>query len=245
MWKGSMGGRVRSSRMEGMRLEIEEPRLRPRSRELMLRLGRELMLRLWIQQVELAALPPKPRLAGRCSWRRSLQLDWNIRRLCACPPLCQGPDLLITALQLWQPGDLDLTAIVSPSPWTGMLLPGIMLRSLLTKREIALPALRANTIRVSGYLPHTVQPLLGALLLLWLQVQNGLLEALLHLCFQVQDCQTETLLQFQVGKGVFVTLPLCLIMIPKGLLAPLEEFLEGGHWEVALDLQMLVSLCLC
>src|ERR1700691_3879338 len=87
MWKGSMGGRVQSSRMEGMRLEIEEPRLRPRSRELMLRLGRELTLRLWIQQVELAALPPKPRLAGRCSWRRSLQLDWNIQRLCACPPL--------------------------------------------------------------------------------------------------------------------------------------------------------------
>src|SRR6202167_3307878 len=138
MWKGSMGGRVQSSRMEGMRLEIEE-----------------LMLRLWIQQVELAALPPKPRLAGRCSWRRSLQLDWNIRRLCACPPLCQGPDLLITALQLWQPGDLDLTAIVSPSPWTGMLLPGIMLRSLLTKREVTLPALRANTIRVNRYLPHS------------------------------------------------------------------------------------------
>src|SRR5882672_2042785 len=108
-----------------------------------------------------------------------------------------------------------------------MLLPGIMLRPLLTKREIALPALRANTIRVSEYLPHTVQPLLGALL---------------HLCFQVQDCQPETLLQFE---GVFVTFPLWLIMILKDLLAPLEEFLEGGHWEVALDLQMLVSLCLC
>jgi hypothetical protein len=90
-----------------------------------------------------------------------------------------------------------------------------MLRALLTKREVALLALRANTIRVSGYLPYKVQPLLG------------------------------TLLQFSVGKGVFMTFPLWLIMILKGLLVPLEEYLEGGHWEVALDLQMLVSLCLC
>jgi len=54
-----------------------------------------------------------------------------------------------------------------------------------------------------------------------------------------------TLLQFSVGKGVFMTFPLWLIMILKGLLVPLEEYLEGGHWKVALDLQMLVSLCLC
>lgn len=124
------------------------------------------MLRLWTWKVELAAPPPQP-AGGEVQLAKIPAVGLGYLKVVHLPPFKSG---IRPSDHHPQPGDLDLTAVVSSSLWTGMLLLGIMLRSLLTEREIALPALGANTIRVSEYLLYTVQPLLGALLLLCFQV---------------------------------------------------------------------------